>query len=298
MEFHYSASRYATFVNDLLLLGTETSPHGTRTVEIVNANIIVANPRERLIADPARKMNVAFAIKEFAQYITGDARLDFVTDVNPKMRDFAFRDRVDAAYGPRLIDEQQNQIEQCIVILQQDPDSRQAILSIWRKDDLWKWSNKPCTISLQFLLRNNRLNCIATMRSCDILWGFSYDMFSFTMLQEYVAVRLGAELGMYYHNVGSLHAYVDRDMDLITKLEDTDSIPMEPMTSLDYKWLESFYEQLKAMQSTEILPRFWEDLLLTVHAFKARKETAKFAFLFSKIKMPTLQQMLKNYQIG
>ena len=47
----------------------------------------------------------------------------------------------------------------------------------------------------------------ATLRSNDAYKGLPHDVFCFTMLQEMMARRLGAELGEYYQFVGSMHVY-------------------------------------------------------------------------------------------
>jgi thymidylate synthase len=56
-----------------------------------------------------------------------------------------------------------------------------------------------------------KLDMTVTNRSNDLLWGMlgaNYVHFSF--LQEYMAARLGAEVGRYHHFTNNLHVYVDR----------------------------------------------------------------------------------------
>ena len=43
----------------------------------------------------------------------------------------------------------------------------------------------------KFLIRDNKLNMITTMRSNDIYLGFTYDVFIFTLMQEILANELG-----------------------------------------------------------------------------------------------------------
>ena len=64
-----------------------------------------------------------------------------------------------------------------------------------------------CALSIQFLLRAGKLNCITTMRSNDIVWGLCYDAYLVTMLQERLALELDVEMGWYMHSAGSLHVY-------------------------------------------------------------------------------------------
>ena len=65
----------------------------------------------------------------------------------------------------------------------------------------------PCTLSLQFLLRDGRLNLTTTMRSNDVWTGVPYDMFSFCSMQVMMAMTLGVGVGTYTHQAGSLHIY-------------------------------------------------------------------------------------------
>lgn len=68
-------------------------------------------------------------------------------------------------------------------------------------------------MSLQLLIRNRRLHMFVVMRSNDVIWGFPYDVFSFTCLQEaflYTLQEAGVpvdDLGDYHHTAGSLHIY-------------------------------------------------------------------------------------------
>ena len=65
----------------------------------------------------------------------------------------------------------------------------------------------PCTISLQYLIREGALHCIVYMRSNDLWLGFPYDVFCFTAFQTKLAMELGVKLGTYTHIAGSLHLY-------------------------------------------------------------------------------------------
>ena len=102
-----------------------------------------------------------------------------------------------------------NQLSNVIRILRSKPDSRQAVIQLFDALDIKeKHKDVPCTCTLQFMLREGRLQLFANMRSNDIHWGLPHDVFCFTMLQEIVARSIPCELGTYKHAVGSLHLYV------------------------------------------------------------------------------------------
>jgi thymidylate synthase len=99
-----------------------------------------------------------------------------------------------------------------ISLLQKRPASRRAALQIYDARDLaQEHKDVPCTCTLQFFVRDGRLEMATYMRSNDAYLGLPHDVFAFTMLQELVARSLGVEVGVYRHMVGSLHLYeVDR----------------------------------------------------------------------------------------
>ena len=65
---------------------------------------------------------------------------------------------------------------------------------------------------MQFLVRDGKLNMVTTMRSHDIVLGFTYDVFTFSMVAKSVQLLLkergiDVELGDLYVTAGSLHLY-------------------------------------------------------------------------------------------
>jgi len=55
--------------------------------------------------------------------------------------------------------------------------------------------------------RENKLDMIVTMRSNDLLWGFSYDINQFAYIQKLLAMIIGVGIGNYIHHSNSLHIY-------------------------------------------------------------------------------------------
>ena len=48
------------------------------------------------------------------------------------------------------------------------------------------------------------------MRSNDLIFGFCNDQFCFSQLQKYVASKIGAEVGYYYHFAQDIHIYLPK----------------------------------------------------------------------------------------
>ena len=115
------------------------------------------------------------------------------------------------AYGPRIVD----QINWVVRKLAEDRDTRQAVLTIWQENP-YDSKDIPCTISVQFLIRDGLLHCIDNMRSSDAWLGWPYDVFNFTMLSSAVIIALkdtypDIRMGQLWMNLGSAHLY-DRNM--------------------------------------------------------------------------------------
>ena len=106
-----------------------------------------------------------------------------------------------------------DQIKQIIDLLKKDPTSRRAVLNI-SDPTLNKIETKDlqCTIALQFLIRNNKLEETVYMRSNDVYFGLPYDYIYFITLGKYIASKLNLELGKYTHHATSMHMYL-RDED-------------------------------------------------------------------------------------
>ncbi|MBA4492986.1 thymidylate synthase [Paenactinomyces guangxiensis] len=199
-------------IRRLLEKGQRVKPRGMWIHELTAFGFRLNSPRSRLIYNPARKMNLMFAVGEWLWYLRGSNRCDIISYYNKRYPDFSDDGKtLHGAYGKRLFSDELTgfvQWEAVVRLLKKDPDTRQAVLTIHVPADLSVPSKDvPCTCYIQFLIRNRKLECIVNMRSNDIIWGTAYDVFSFTMLQEVMSRELGLEMGPYSHFAGSMHIY-------------------------------------------------------------------------------------------
>ena len=65
----------------------------------------------------------------------------------------------------------------------------------------------PCSMYYQVMIREEKIDIIYTMRSCDLLTHFPIDISLALMLQNWFAKQLKIEMGTFTYFVGSLHAY-------------------------------------------------------------------------------------------
>ena len=179
--------------------------------EIVNANLVLLDPTRNTMCDCARKMPMRYAIGELLWYNSRDNTWKGIANYSKFWKNISDDgEHVNSNYGWCIHDkytfDQWDMVKQ---LLKKDPTSRQAVIHIKEPRDVIKRPSKDvnCTIAMQFLLRNNKLDLIVTMRSNDIWLGLPYDVFNFTCMQIQMAMELGVDIGTYYHNAGSLHMY-------------------------------------------------------------------------------------------
>lgn len=157
-----------------------------------------------------RKVNTRLAAVEALQLIGGADAYNLIVRAAPEYGRVLVdaQDPAYGAYGPRVLPQLPHVVHQ----LRHDPTTRQAVMTIWKVDDLTHRGDKPCTLTLQFLIRDGQLELHTNMRSQDVWLGVPYDVFMFTQLQRTVATTLGVRAGAYVHHVTSLHLY-EHDLD-------------------------------------------------------------------------------------
>lgn len=189
---------------------------GLATREVTGASIVFDRPDGVMLPIGVnRRVNARLAAVEALQLLSGTGDVELLRRASPNYTEVLVDPAAAAygAYGPRL----REQLDELVTELTAHPTSRRAVLSIWRPDDLFHDGDRPCTLTLQLLLRRDHLELIVSMRSQDLWLGVPYDVFMFSQLQLSLAARLDVGVGRYTHHVGSLHLY-DRDVDAVDAL--------------------------------------------------------------------------------
>lgn len=216
---------YVDICQRVVTQGKSVRPRGLLTHELTDFTLEIMDPTDALPVGVGRKLNPSIAAAEALQLIAGVSRPDLMVDISANFAQFKDGDRFWGAYGERVrLDggedgEDVHQAEIIVARLKKDPDSRQALMVLWRPElDLIDGKHDyPCTVMLMFMIRRGRLQLHVTMRSNDVWWGLAYDAFQFTQLQLTVAHALGLPVGSYFHHAVSLHAY-ERDFPSIGML--------------------------------------------------------------------------------
>lgn len=110
------------------------------------------------------------------------------------------------SYNTRI----RTQMTKIIDELQKHKYTRQAIISIYNPtidNEKIGVDRVPCSIYYQLLYRDNKLHIIYNMRSCDAYTHYHNDIYLAVKLLHHIATECQMDVGNFYMNIGSLHAY-------------------------------------------------------------------------------------------
>jgi thymidylate synthase len=263
--------------------------------EIIGALIEIKQPRARLSRSETRG-KLFSSLGELVWYLSRGNRLDFiekyVSHYKEESEDGA---EVYGGYGPRLFGQRGNdQVRNVIELLRGRPTSRRAVIQIFNAEDIAAIHKEiPCTTTLQFFVRNDRLDMVTTMRSNDAYLGLPHDVFCFTMLQEIIARSLGRDIGTYRHFAGSLHLYRDRWGDAQHFIDEAyqQRIAMPDMPEGDpWPAIDSVLKSEERIRNGEHfdagslgLAEYWSDLIRIIQIYFASGNTEKIEELAGTI---------------
>jgi thymidylate synthase len=216
---------YRAILHAILLDGEEVAPRGQPTLELNDVTLVHVRPSDCLLIGVGRKLSVRLAALEALQLIGGFSDPDLTVSVAPRYANFLDNGKFHGAYGIRT----QDKIGLVANRLADDPDTRRALMTFWDdREDLAKtgYADYPCTVSMTFRIRNEKLTAHTHMRSNDAWLGIPYDIVQFTSLMRTLASFLGVGVGEYVHSVDSLHIY-ERDLPAVRTLLDSSMHPDE-----------------------------------------------------------------------
>jgi hypothetical protein len=190
---------------------------------------IYRTPQRRVLFDPVRDANPFFHLMEAMWILAGSdhvhlPRYFLKSIVNYSDDGMTFH----GAYGHRLrhyrgeltyegrFEEPYNadldQLAKVVELLRDKPDTRQAVLSIWdpERDLGAATKDMPCNDMVMFNIRDGYLHMTVCNRSNDVILGaYGANAVQFSVLQEWVAAMVGADVGFYTQQSNSFHIYPD-----------------------------------------------------------------------------------------
>lgn len=210
---------YRKLVNDLLDKGhvMETKNLRGNTRELCNYMLKIDDLDTEYVSLKSGGTNLTYLAAELLWYWSARNDVKFI-DHFASMWARVSDDGVTAnsAYGYLLQKKHGfNQIEKIIELLKYDPYSRRAVINInVPNENVIETKDEPCTICLDYQIREGKLHCTCVMRSNDCRFGLLNDLGFFISLQKYIAKKLNIPTGTYTHFAMSIHFY-DRDFKFV-----------------------------------------------------------------------------------
>lgn len=265
--------------------GHQTAPRGVATLELLPVAFTINDPRRRYVSLPPRRWSIVYAIGELCWHLRGSSLVDEIAYYASKWRKIAGNatEITGSNYGAKIFKGHEGAPSQWNRVINQlcaDSDSRRAVLyfSGTGGETSPDSMDIACAVSLQFLIRDGKLDAIASMRSNDAMLGLPYDVFFFSMLQEMAATSLGVDVGKYNHVAGSLHLY-ESDLALARDVISSRASEIRPMPRMEsLSALPSLLEgeaklrMGQLLQITNLQPGYWSALLAVLAAGKGRQD--------------------------
>lgn len=214
-----------------------TAPRNLPIREKVDYSFSVLNPTSEPIktADPERNKVIAdYTDKEVRLYNSGTNKVAEFAEASKFWEKLANPDgTINSAYGfliwknysctSRFSDRAMTPWEWARESLLADKDTRQAVMHFAKDEHKWIGNkDQVCTLTGNWLIRDNKLNLTIVMRSNDVVLGLAYDLPWFCSLMDKMLEELkpkypDLQKGKYTHIAHSMHIY-ERDEEKVRKM--------------------------------------------------------------------------------
>jgi thymidylate synthase len=228
MMSKFTTNHFYNILQEVDDLGEEVVSRGLKTREIFGYNYKLP-PRVRFMCFDARKLKMDYVKQEFLWYLVGEPTDHSICKV-ASMWDGLINDdkSINSNYGAYIFNPHGghkgiSNFDRAAQTLKDDPQSRRAVMMILNSSHLnSKTKDYPCTVYINFLIRENQLHIFVRMRSQDAIFGMGNDAPFFSFVHELMFWTLKPEmpdlqLGFYYHSADSFHIY-ERHYDMVNKI--------------------------------------------------------------------------------
>lgn len=101
-------------------------------------------------------------------------------------------------------------LDDLVEVLKKNINSRQAYLPIWFPEDLAaavEGERVPCSMGYHFITNQTKLDCVYTMRSCDIVRFYRDDVYMAGRLLQLVSSQVSLRPGKLVVHIDNLHCF-------------------------------------------------------------------------------------------
>lgn len=193
------------------------------------------HPTNRVLLSPMRDANPFFHVMETLWMLAGRNDLPWLVRFNKRFTSYSDDggQTQPGAYGHRWRNYfGHDQLEDAIIELRQNPDSRRVVITMWDGGSRRSWlgdpteasmhqpgdffaaisgsADVPCNTTIYFDTIDGRLNMTVCCRSNDIIWGaYGANAVHFSFLLEYISIATGIPMGVYRQFSNNFHLYTN-----------------------------------------------------------------------------------------
>lgn len=244
---------YLQLISSIIKNGkTSKNRTGVDTYAMSGAQLRISVANNVLPALTCRPVYPKIAIEEMMFFLRGETNTQSLRDKNIHIWDGntnrAFLDSHDLkhlpewdmgrGYGVQMRDfggigtNQTDQIEQLIRDIIANPSSRRLMVTHWNPNDLDKAALPPCHVMHQYIIDGDQMDCVMTMRSCDLVYGLPYNAMEYAFLMYWLCMTVKLDSGKEYHpreliiNMGNAHVYTNQ-IEYIEKVMEPHAEPIK-----------------------------------------------------------------------
>ncbi|CAN5620756.1 thymidylate synthase [soil metagenome] len=164
-----------------------------------------------------KKLHFRSIIHELLWFLKGGTNIKYLNDQRVSIWDEWANENGDLGpiYGKQWVSWETkdgrviNQIADVIEQIKHNPYSRRLIVSAWNVGELEEMALMPCHILFQFYVSDGKLSCQLYQRSADSFLGVPYNLASYAILTQMIALQCDLQVGDFVWTGGDCHIYLN-----------------------------------------------------------------------------------------
>jgi thymidylate synthase len=192
---------------------------------------VYTEPTNRVLFSPLRDANPFFHVMETLWMLAGRNDLPWLVRFNSRFASYSDDGGLTqpGAYGHRWRNHfGHDQLQDIILELKQNPDTRRCVLAMWDGGARATWisgggtqpgdfyaavsgsADVPCNTHAYFDTIDGKLNMTVCCRSNDVIWGaYGANAVHFSYLLEFISIATGIPMGVYRQFSNNFHLYTN-----------------------------------------------------------------------------------------
>ncbi|MGE9516585.1 MAG: thymidylate synthase [Solitalea-like symbiont of Tyrophagus putrescentiae] len=207
--------QYLNLLNNILATGSDRFDRTQVGTKSIFGHQIRFNLQEGFPLMTTKKLHFKSIAYELLWFLNGDTNTKYLKEHSVSIWDewadsngdlgpiYGSQWRKWPDYNNNFID----QISEAIELINNDPFSRRIIVSAWNVGDLKNMALYPCHVLFQFYVNGNELSCQLYQRSADVFLGLPFNIASYSLLTEMVALVTNKKAKELIITLGDAHIY-------------------------------------------------------------------------------------------